>query len=116
MSTSLRIALAAASAVAYVTQRDATAMEPDATTPIIDHREDPPKRVSLDPGSPYYFTQYQALGVNFNGSVRNDVIEYDAEGGWIIVGLKNGQGKPIYERGVRRTIKLSGLVIPFWRT
>ena len=75
-----------------------------------------PDRVSIDPESPYFFSDYKSIGVRFNGQVRqNDVEEFCVSEGWIRKRLTNARGQLIRERGKVRTLKMRGTVRPFWR-
>jgi 5-methylcytosine-specific restriction endonuclease McrA len=74
----------------------------------------PPDRLSADPRNPYYDADAisRDVGVRFNGRERNnDVEEYSVSEGWILVPA--GKSRTKYGRPV--TVKLKGLVEPFFR-
>ena len=73
----------------------------------------PPDRLSNDPKSPFYNAEAldRGVGVRFKGVEKTNVEEYCVSEGWIRVGhatAKDRAGNPM-------TIKLSGLVDPYFR-
>ena len=76
--------------------------------------ETPPDRLSNDPRSPHYDEQVlaQDVGIRFKGVEKNNVEEYCVSEGWIRVAAgtaKDRFGNPL-------TIKLTGVVEPYFRT
>lgn len=73
-----------------------------------------PDRLSVDPRSPYYDEPLLArnIGIRFNGQERNNVEEYCVSEGWIRTAI----GKTLDRRGQPMTIKLKGIVEPFFKT
>ena len=73
----------------------------------------PPDRLSADPRSPHHNAQAMErdVGVRFNGRERNDVEEYSVSEGWIRVAA----GKALDRHGRPITIKLTGVVEPYYR-
>ncbi len=73
----------------------------------------PPDRLSTDPDSPYYDAEVLArnVGVRFRGEDKTNVDEYCVSEGWVRVALgdkRDRRGKPL-------TMKLTGLVEPYFR-
>ena len=73
-----------------------------------------PDRLSINPRSPHYNEEIlkRSVGIRFNGSERTNVEEYCVSEGWIRVAAgsaKDRHGNPL-------TIKLSGIVEPYFRT
>ena len=76
--------------------------------------DSPPDRLSNDPRSPHYDAAALAkgVGVRFNGAEKTNVEEYCVGEGWIRVAV----GKTMDRHGNPLTIKLRGLVEPYFRT
>jgi hypothetical protein len=74
----------------------------------------PPDRLSADPRSQHYHAASieRGVGVRFNGRERNDVEEYSVSEGWIRVAA----GKALDRHGRPITIKLTGVVEPYYRS
>ena len=74
----------------------------------------PPDRLSADPRSQHYHAESieRGVGIRFNGRERNDVEEYSVSEGWIRVAA----GKALDRHGRPITIKLSGIVEPYYRS
>lgn len=72
-----------------------------------------PDRLSVDPRSPYYDEPLLArgIGVRFNGTERNNVEEYCVSEGWI----RTAVGKTLDRKGQPLTIRLKGVVEPYFR-
>lgn len=72
-----------------------------------------PDRLSVDPRSPFYDEPLLArnIGIRFNGQERNNVEEYCVSEGWIRTAI----GKTVDRRGQPMTIKLKGIVEPFFK-
>ena len=74
----------------------------------------PPDRLSVNPRSPHY--DYDVLirgvGVRFRGEEKTTVEEYCVSEGWIRTAI----GKTLDRRGQPMTIKLKGIVEPFFKT
>ncbi|MBS0531943.1 MAG: DUF3297 family protein [Proteobacteria bacterium] len=73
-----------------------------------------PDRLSTDPQSPYYNAEVLArdVGIRFKGVEKNNVEEYCVSEGWVRVtagAAKDRHGNPL-------TIKVSGVVEPYFRT
>lgn len=73
----------------------------------------PPDRLSNDPRSPYYDEKLLArgVGIRFNGVERHNVEEYCVSEGWIRVQA----GRALDRRGQPMTIKIKGMVEPYFR-
>lgn len=74
----------------------------------------PPDRLSVNPKSPHFDQEALArdVGVRFNGEERTNVEEYCVSEGWIRVAV----GKTVDRKGNPLTIKVAGLVEPYYRT
>jgi hypothetical protein len=72
-----------------------------------------PDRLSTDPDSPFYDADILAknVGVRFKGEDKTNVDEYCVSEGWV----KLAVGKTTDRRGKQLTIKLQGLVEPYFR-
>jgi hypothetical protein len=72
-----------------------------------------PDRLSVDPKSKYYDETLLArgVGIKFNGVERNNVEEYCVSEGWI----RTAVGKSLDRRGQPMTIKLKGVVEPYFK-
>ena len=75
--------------------------------------DSPPDRLSNDPRSPYYdeVLLRRGIGIRFKGAEKTNVEEYCVSEGWIRVIA----GKALDRRGMPVTIKLTGLVDPYFR-
>jgi len=73
----------------------------------------PPDRLSVDPDSPHFSEDVlkRDVGVRFNGQEKTNVEEYCVSEGWI----KVAAGKTLDRRGKPLTIRLSGLVEPYFK-
>lgn len=73
----------------------------------------PPDRLSTTPGSPYYNEALltRGVGIRFKGVEKTNVEEYCVSEGWIRVAV----GKTMDRKGNPFTIKLNGLVEPYFR-
>ena len=78
--------------------------------PMIDK---PPDRLSNDPESPYYDEAVleRGIGIRFAGQEKTNVEEYCVSEGWIRVAA----GKALDRKGKPLTIKLKGLVEPYFK-
>ncbi|MGH8032017.1 MAG: DUF3297 family protein [Luteimonas sp.] len=76
--------------------------------------ETPPDRLSVDPRSRFHAAALLArgIGIGFNGIERSDVEEYCVSEGWIRVAA----GKSLDRRGNPMTVKLRGVVVPWFQT
>ena len=76
--------------------------------------ETPPDRLSNNPKSPHYDAAVleRGVGIRFDGVEKTTVEEYCVSEGWIRVAV----GKTVDRRGNPLTIKLSGVVEPYYRT
>ena len=76
--------------------------------------DNPPDRLSNDPGSPFYNAAMleRGIGIRFKGVEKNNVEEYCVSEGWVRVAhatAKDRNGHPM-------TIRLTGTVEPYFRT
>jgi Protein of unknown function (DUF3297) len=73
-----------------------------------------PDRLSTDPKSPHYNAELlqRDVGIRFNGVEKTNVEEYCVTEGWI----KVAAGKAKDRRGQAMTIKLKGVVEPYFKT
>lgn len=76
--------------------------------------ESPPDRLATDPDSPFHNAAAleRGVGIRFNGQEKTNVEEYSVTEGWIRVAA----GKTLDRRGKPLTLKLSGVVEPYWRS
>lgn len=76
------------------------------TTPAL------PDRLAVDPRSPHHVAAVleRHIGIRFNGEDREDVEEYCVSEGWIRVAA----GRTLDRRGRPLTIKLKGVVEPYY--
>ncbi len=74
----------------------------------------PPDRLSNNPKSPYYNEAIleRGVGIRFDGTEKTTVEEYCVSEGWIRVAV----GKTVDRHGMPLTIKLRGVVEPYFRT
>lgn len=72
-----------------------------------------PDRLSTDPDSPFYDADILArnVGVRFKGEDKTNVDEYCVSEGWV----KLAVGNTLDRRGKQLTVKLQGLVEPYFR-
>ncbi|GAA4858750.1 DUF3297 family protein [Luteimonas vadosa] len=72
----------------------------------------PPDRLSNDPRSPYHDADLleRGVGIRFNGQERTNVEEYCVSEGWIRAAV----GKALDRRGQPMTMKLRGVVEPYF--
>ncbi|WP_296814696.1 DUF3297 family protein [Brevundimonas sp.] len=75
--------------------------------------ETPPDRLSSNPNSPYYDEAIlmRGVGVRFNGQEKTNVDEYCVSEGWV----KLVAGKALDRQGNPMTIRLKGVVEPFFQ-
>jgi len=73
----------------------------------------PPDRLSNDPKSPFYDAALleRGIGIRFKGVEKTNVEEYCISEGWVRVAA----GKAVDRRGNPLTVKLAGLVEPYFR-
>ena len=73
----------------------------------------PPDRLSNNPKSPYYNEAVleRGVGIRFDGVEKTTVEEYCVSEGWIRVAV----GKTVDRHGMPLTIKLRGVVEPYFR-
>jgi hypothetical protein len=74
----------------------------------------PPDRLSNNPKSPHYNEAIleRGVGIRFDGAEKTTVEEYCVSEGWIRVAV----GKTVDRHGMPLTIKLRGVVEPYFRT
>lgn len=72
-----------------------------------------PDRLSVNPKSPHYNEEVlkRDVGIRFNGTEKTNVEEYCVSEGWIRVAA----GRAVDRRGLPLTMKLSGVVEPFFK-
>lgn len=72
-----------------------------------------PDRLSSNPNSPFYDEQLleRGIGVRFKGVEKTNVEEYCVSEGWV----RLSAGKTVDRAGNPMTIKLKGLVEPYFR-
>jgi hypothetical protein len=73
----------------------------------------PPDRLSTDPASPFYNEELLArgVGIRFKGVEKTNVEEYCVSENWVRLSV----GKSVDRRGKPITMKLQGLVEPYFR-
>ncbi|MEZ5896367.1 MAG: DUF3297 family protein [Parvularculaceae bacterium] len=73
----------------------------------------PPDRLSIDPDSPYFDQSVlqRDVGIRFNGQDKTNIEEYCVSEGWVRVAA----GKTVDRHGKPLTIKLKGVVEPYYR-
>jgi len=73
----------------------------------------PPDRLSVDPDSPFHDAAVLArdVGVRFKGEEKTNVEEYCVSEGWVRLAV----GNRVDRRGKQLTVKLQGVVEPFYR-
>ncbi|MFZ5618684.1 MAG: DUF3297 family protein [Pseudomonadota bacterium] len=76
--------------------------------------DSPPDRLSVNPKSPHFSQTVleRDVGIRFNGEEKTNVEEYCVSEGWIRVAV----GKTLDRKGNPLTLKLSGVVEPYYRT
>jgi hypothetical protein len=72
-----------------------------------------PDRLSINPDSPYYDEDIlqRGVGVRFKGVDKTNVDEYCVSEGWVRLSVGNTKDR----RGNAMTVKLQGLVEPYFR-
>ncbi len=73
----------------------------------------PPDHLSNNPNSPHYDEAVlrRGIGIRFNGTERNNVEEYCVSEGWVRLSM----GKALDRRGHPLTMKMNGVVEPYFR-
>jgi hypothetical protein len=73
----------------------------------------PPNHLSINPKSPHYNETVldRGIGIRFNGAEKTNVEEYNISEGWIRVSV----GKTLDRHGNPMTIKLKGVVEPYFK-
>ena len=76
--------------------------------------ETPPDRLSSNPNSPHYDEAMlmRGVGILFNGQEKTNVDEYCVSEGWV----RLVAGKALDRQGNPMTIKLKGVVQPFFQS
>ena len=75
-----------------------------------------PARLCVEKGHPDFDECYTRIGVKFNGIERkSDVYAYDVAAGFIRVHIRDNKGRWKQSRGRFVTVKLNGVVEPYWR-
>ena len=72
-----------------------------------------PDRLSINPKSPHYdeAVLQKDVGIRFDGEEKTNVEEYCVSEGWVRVAV----GKTVDRHGNPLTIKLKGVVEPYYR-
>ena len=72
-----------------------------------------PDRLSVDPDSPFHNAEVlqRDVGVRFKGEDKTNVEEYCVSEGWVRLAV----GKGVDRRGKALTVKLQGLVEPYFK-
>ncbi|WP_269716631.1 DUF3297 family protein [Caulobacter sp. NIBR2454] len=72
-----------------------------------------PDRLSVNPNNPHYDAAVleKNVGVRFNGVEKTNVDEYCVSEGWVRVSV----GKSVNRKGEAMTVKLNGVVEPYFR-
>ena len=86
---------------------------PQQRSPIKFMTDTPPDRLAVNPASPFYDEQILArgVGVRFKGVDKTNVDEYCVSEGWVRLSV----GTTVDRKGNPITIKLQGLVEPYFR-
>ena len=73
----------------------------------------PPDRLATNPSSPFYDEALLArgVGIRFKGVEKTNVDEYCVSEGWVRLAVGNSRDR----RGQPLTVKLQGLVEPYFR-
>ena len=73
----------------------------------------PPDRLSVNPSNPHYNAEVLArgVGVRFKGEEKTNVDEYCVSEGWVRLSV----GKQVDRKGNPLTVKLQGLVEPYFQ-
>ncbi|MDP1630551.1 MAG: DUF3297 family protein [Caulobacter sp.] len=73
----------------------------------------PPDRLATNPKSPYHDAALldRGIGIRFKGEEKTNVDEYCVSEGWVRLSV----GKTLDRHGNPMTIKLQGLVEPYFR-
>ncbi len=72
-----------------------------------------PDRLSVNPNNPHYNAEIleRNVGIRFNGVEKTNVDEYCVSEGWVRVSV----GKVVNRKGEAMTVKLNGVVEPYFR-
>ena len=72
-----------------------------------------PDRLCVDPSSPFHDAGVleRGVGIKFNGAEKTNVEEYCVSEGWVRLAV----GKTLDRRGNPMTVKLKGVVEPYFR-
>ena len=73
----------------------------------------PPDRLSVNPKSPFYDDTLlsRGVGIRFKGVEKTNVEEYCVSEGWVRLAV----GKSVDRKGNAITVKLQGLVEPYYQ-
>jgi len=76
--------------------------------------ETPPDRLSVDPRSPFHNAAMleRGVGIRFKGIEKDNVEEYCVSEGWVRLTV----GKTTTRTGAPMTMKLQGLVEPYFKS
>lgn len=74
----------------------------------------PPDRLSVNPKSPFYDEALlsRGVGIRFKGVEKTNVEEYCVSEGWVRLAV----GKSVDRKGNAITVKLQGLVEPYFQS
>jgi hypothetical protein len=80
---------------------------------MTDAADTPPDRLSVNPKSPFHDADLlgRGVGVRFNGEEKTTVEEYCVSEGWVRLTV----GKTVDRRGDPLTIRLKGVVEPYFQ-
>lgn len=73
-----------------------------------------PDRLSVNPKSPHYDEALleRGVGIRFNGAEKTNVEEYCVSEGWVRLAV----GRTVDRHGNPMTVKLKGMVEPYFKT
>ena len=76
--------------------------------------ETPPDRLCVDPDSPFHdgALLQRGVGIRFKGVEKTNVEEYCVSGGWVRLAV----GSTVDRKGKQMTVKLQGLVEPYFQS
>ena len=74
----------------------------------------PPDRLSVNPNNKYYDAEVlqRGVGVKFKGEEKTNVDEYCVSEGWVRLAV----GKAVDRKGNALTVKLQGVVEPYFQS
>ena len=83
-------------------------------TDAIDTPDTPPDRLSVDPDSRFHDAALlqRGIGIRFKGVEKTNVEEYCVSEGWVRLAV----GSTVDRKGKQMTVKLQGLVEPYFQS